>query len=125
MSIGRAIPILMITKLNRIFTTPRGQRIFCSFLLTAAAVAGLAAISSLRATDQAGSPNQNDSSKLAPWVVEHTANGEQAEFIVVLADQADLSGAATLRAKIDKGRLQTALTDRRRDAIGLRIPSAK
>src|SRR5437016_3562800 len=104
MSIGRAIPILMITKLNLMLKTPRWWRIFCSFLLTAAAIAGLAAISSLRATDEAGSPNQDDSSKIAPWVVQHTANGQRAEFIVVLADQADLSGAAMLRAKMDKAR---------------------
>src|SRR5438034_355179 len=104
MSIGRAIPIPMIRKLNLVVMTPRWRRIFFSFLLTAAALAGLAAISSSRATDQAGSPNQNDSAKIAPWVVEHTANGDRAEFIVVLADQADLSGAAMLRAKIDKGR---------------------
>jgi len=84
--------------------TPRGRRIFFSFLLTAAAFAGLAGISSTRATDQAGSPNQKDPAKIAPWVVAHTANGHQAEFMVVLADQADLSGAAMLRAKIDKGR---------------------
>ena len=32
--------------------------------------------------------------KIAPWVMEHTANGQQAEFFVVLADQADLSPAA-------------------------------
>src|SRR6266700_2543721 len=104
LSIGRAIPIPMIKKLNLIVMTPRGRRIFFSFLLTAAALAGLAAISSSRATDQAGSPNQNDSAKIAPWVVAHTANGQRAEFVVVLADQADLSGAAMLRAKIDKGR---------------------
>src|ERR1700719_4271760 len=29
--------------------------------------------------------------KIAPWVIEHTGNDWQAEFIVVLADQADLS----------------------------------
>src|SRR5438128_12144130 len=104
MPIGRAIPIPMIRKLNLIVMTPRGRRIFFSFLLIAAALAGLAAISSSRATDQAGSPNQNDSAKIAPWVVEQTANGRRAEFIVVLADQADLSGAAMLRGKIDKGR---------------------
>ena len=34
--------------------------------------------------------------KIAPWVMEHTANGQQAEFFVVLADQADLSPAASL-----------------------------
>ena len=26
--------------------------------------------------------------KIAPWVMEHTANGQKAEFLVVLADQA-------------------------------------
>ena len=42
--------------------------------------------------------------KVAPWVMEHTANGQQAEFFVVLADQADLSGAASLATKAEKGR---------------------
>jgi serine protease AprX len=42
--------------------------------------------------------------KIAPWVMEHTANGQEAEFFVVLADQADLSGAATLPTKSEKGR---------------------
>src|SRR6476646_8137377 len=42
--------------------------------------------------------------KIAPWVMEQTANGQQAEFFVVLADQADLSGAANLQTKTEKGR---------------------
>ncbi len=42
-------------------------------------------------------------SKLAPWVVEHTQNGKQAEFLVILSEQADLSGAALLRTKNEKG----------------------
>jgi serine protease AprX len=42
--------------------------------------------------------------KIAPWVMEHTANGQQAEFFVVLADQADVSGAASLPTKAEKGR---------------------
>src|ERR1043166_1809833 len=42
--------------------------------------------------------------KIAPWVTEHTANGQQAEFFVVLADQADLSGAADFSTKAEKGR---------------------
>ena len=91
----------MITKLNLMFKTPRWRPIFCSLLLTAAAVAGLAAISSSRATDQGPS---GAAAKVAPWVMDHTANGQKAEFIVVLADQADLSGAAMLHAKIDKTR---------------------
>jgi subtilisin family serine protease len=36
-------------------------------------------------------------------VVEHTANGQQAEFMVVLTDQADLSAALTMRTKTEKG----------------------
>src|SRR5262249_50765021 len=42
--------------------------------------------------------------KISPWVTEHTASGQQAEFFVVLADQADLSQAATLQTKAEKGR---------------------
>ena len=36
--------------------------------------------------------------------MQHTVNGQQAEFFVVLADQADLSGAANLETKAEKGR---------------------
>jgi subtilisin family serine protease len=42
--------------------------------------------------------------KIAPWVMEHTANGQEAEFFAVLADQADLSAAETLPTKAEKGR---------------------
>src|SRR5438270_10431085 len=37
--------------------------------------------------------------KIASWVIEHTANGQQAEFFIVLTDQADVSAAATLPTK--------------------------
>ncbi len=43
-------------------------------------------------------------SKIDPRVLAQTANGGQAEFLVVLADQADLSGAAALPTKLEKGR---------------------
>ena len=42
--------------------------------------------------------------KIAPWVIERTNNGQKAEFFVVLADQADLSGAVNLATKAEKGR---------------------
>src|SRR5207247_7589979 len=42
--------------------------------------------------------------KIASWVIDHTANGQRVEFFVVLADQADVSGAATLPTKAEKGR---------------------
>ena len=66
-------------------------------------MAALAAINSSRATNPGGSPNEEAAAtKIAPWVVEHTANGAQAEFMVVLADQADLSWAAAMRTRTDK-----------------------
>jgi serine protease AprX len=42
--------------------------------------------------------------KVAPWVLEQTANGAQADFLVVLNDQADVSAAARLSGKIERGR---------------------
>lgn len=42
--------------------------------------------------------------KIAPWVLDHTAHGKQAEFLVVLADQADFSAAYSLPTKLEKGR---------------------
>ncbi|HEY6120468.1 MAG TPA: S8 family serine peptidase [Pyrinomonadaceae bacterium] len=42
--------------------------------------------------------------KIAPWVLAHTDAKQDAEFLVVLADQADLSGAASLQTKEEKGR---------------------
>ena len=41
--------------------------------------------------------------KIDPWVLEQTAAKGQAEFLVVLADQADLSAAERLRTKEEKG----------------------
>src|SRR3989440_5702973 len=74
-------------------------------LLVAAGIAALGAIGSSRAISQrVGGNSVNVVNKIAPWVVGQTANGLQAEFFVVLADQADLSGAAALRTKNEKGR---------------------
>jgi serine protease AprX len=42
--------------------------------------------------------------KIAPWVLQHTAAKQEAEFLVVLTDQADLAGADSLRTKEEKGR---------------------
>lgn len=42
--------------------------------------------------------------KISSWVLEKTANGGEAEFLVALADQADLSGADALATKAEKGR---------------------
>jgi serine protease AprX len=58
-------------------------------------------------------------SKIAPWVIEHTANGQQAEFFVVLADQADLSQAVSLQTKAEKGRyVHTSLLNKAQTTQG-------
>jgi subtilisin family serine protease len=73
--------------------------------IVAAATAVLGAIASSRATNQDSSPDRiSITTKIAPWVMDHTANGQQAEFFVVLADQADLSGARGLTTKNEKNR---------------------
>src|SRR5881409_4222859 len=86
------------------------RRIFCSLFLIAALLAAVGAIGSSRA---GGSSRRGETTgqrvdtlhqKIASWVMQHTANGQQAEFFVVLADQADLSGAASLSTKAEKGR---------------------
>src|SRR4029077_6913586 len=98
------------------------RRIFCSLFLVAAAVALVAAVASSDAVGQRvelpaqGAFHSAPVQKIAPWVMEHTANGQQAEFFVVLTDQADLSPSANLPTKTEKGRfvyqtlLQTAQT---------------
>jgi len=89
---------------NRAFTSPRLRRLFCSLFIVAAAIAALGAFGSSRASSQGSPPGQAAiATKIAPWVMEHTANGQQAEFLVVLADQADLGGAAALPTKSAKG----------------------
>ena len=89
------------------------RRIFCSLFLVAAAVALVAAVASsdavgqrveIRSASQRVGDNAFHLGKIAPWVMEHTANGQHAEFFVVLADQADLSPAANLPTKTEKGR---------------------
>jgi serine protease AprX len=81
------------------------RRIFCSLFLVAAVAALVAAVASPDAVGQRVGGNAiNIANKIAPWVIEHTAYGQQAEFFVVLADQADLSPAANLPTKAEKGR---------------------
>src|SRR5207249_3228265 len=95
----------MTTHPNRTFTPSRLRRILCLLFFAAAAVAALGAIASSRAISQGGPPNQDaTANKIPPWVIEHKAKGQQAEVFVVLADQADLSGAAALPTKNEKGR---------------------
>src|SRR5881296_1905426 len=90
---------------NRAFTSPRLRRLFCSLSIVAAAIAALGAFGSSRASSQGSPPEQAAiATKIAPWVMEHTANGQQAEFFIMLADQADLSPAANLPTKAEKGR---------------------
>src|SRR3712207_1907904 len=58
-------------------------------------------------------------SKIAPWVLERTANGQEAEFLVVLDQQADLSGAAALKTKQEKGRfVRDALWNKAQETQG-------
>ena len=78
------------------------RRICCSLFFVAAGVAALGAIGFARASGE-GNPAAA-ANKMDPWVIEHTANGQQAEMMVVLTDQADLRPAAALATKNEKSR---------------------
>ena len=63
--------------------------------------------------------------KIDPWVLDKAAEGE-AEFLVFLNEQADLSGAAGLQAKLDKGTyVYESLTDVARRTQGPVLQSLK
>ena len=96
----------MKTKIpNPTFTPSRWRRMFCSLFFAVTAIAAIAAISFSPAIGQGSPPVPGTKAdKIEQWVVEHTVNGQQAEFMVVLADQADVSGADTMRTKTEKGR---------------------
>ena len=82
------------------------RRVLCSLFLMATAVAAAGAVASSRVANHQGAAVSSPPSaaqKIAPWVVEHTANGQQAEFFVVLGDQAELSHADGLQTKAEKG----------------------
>jgi serine protease AprX len=75
---------------------------FCSIFFVAVAIAVLGAIGSSLATGRGG-PSAT-ANKIEPWVIEHTANGQQAELMVVLVDQVDVRPAAALATKNEKSR---------------------
>ena len=64
----------------------------------------LASLLSINFKPPALAQSQEAAGKIAPWVLDRTAGNQEAEFLVVLADQADLSGAAALQTKEEKGR---------------------
>src|SRR4029453_561192 len=83
----------------------RWRRIFCSLFLVAAVVAAVGDVAPSRAVSQGGSPvSAVTGKKNAPWVSKQTAKNKKHELFFVLCDQADLSGAGTMRVKTVKGR---------------------
>jgi serine protease AprX len=80
------------------------RRVFSIILFCLAALAAIFAIAPSRAVNPPHSGQALVVSKIAPWVIDHTADGKQAEFLVVLADQADFSAAYSLTTKLEKGR---------------------
>ena len=95
----------MIKNAHRTFAASPWRGVFCSLFLVAAIAALVSALASSDAVGQrVGGNAVNIANKIAPWVVQHTAYGQQAEFFVVLADRADLSAAANLPTKTEKAR---------------------
>ena len=87
-------------------------RLFLAFVFCAAsmllALLSFAGIPSHSSSSPSGNERIGHDAKIAPWVLEQTANGGQAEFLIVMADQADLSGASALKTKPEKARFVRA-----------------
>jgi serine protease AprX len=81
--------------------TPDGRRLVrgLSLLVVAALAATVVPVDS-----KALGARSSGRDKIDPWVLERAAGDRQAEFIVVLAEQADLSPAARLTDKVAKAR---------------------
>ena len=100
----------MILNQNRTFASPRLRSALWLFSFIAASVAVVGAIGSAHVIGKreksvrSGWQVVSQCCKMSPWVIKHTANGQQAEFFVVLTDQADLSKAMNLQTKTEKGR---------------------
>src|SRR5262245_29091952 len=94
----------MIANSGRSLASSRLRIFFRSFSVIAAGIVVAGANGSSPSIIQYVEPESASAGKIATWVIQHTANGQQAEFFVVLADQADLSGAINLATKADKGR---------------------
>jgi serine protease AprX len=105
---------------NKRFTRSRLLWVFSLVFFVAATIAALGGIGSSRAISQGVGGNPvNAANKIAPWVLAQTANDQQAEFFVVLADQAYLRAAATLHSKNEKAQfVHDALWNKRQTTQG-------
>ena len=95
----------MISNPQRTSGSSRSRTLVCVFLFIASGFAVICAtgIGEREHSARSGWHVASQSSKIVPWVIERTANGQKAEFFVVLVDQADLSGAINLTTKAEKG----------------------
>ena len=88
----------------KLFVSGRTLRPIMWVIVSCAAIAmAVCAIAPSSALSSA-TVQESGASKIAPWVVEHTAGGKQVEFLTVLAAQANLRDADELRSKEEKGR---------------------
>jgi serine protease AprX len=80
--------------------TPRRLVLLALLLLI-----GLAAGPPPRALAQGPAPEAQAREKISPWLLDHLQTAPQAGFLVILEDQADLSGAAFQPTREARGRL--------------------
>ena len=65
------------------------------------------AVSAASADPEPGVPSAAEAAKISPWVLAATERAGEAPILVLLSTQADLSGAAALASKGEKGRFVT------------------
>jgi subtilisin family serine protease len=79
------------------------KSILLSSIIALSAVIAVFSIGLARPDEPATLSDSAALNKIAPWVIDHTADGAPAEFFIVLNSQPDLTPARQLSRKIDKG----------------------
>jgi uncharacterized protein (TIGR03437 family) len=73
-------------------------------LLLVTGLLNLTAVTAINHLTSTGTGNAALERKVSPWLLAHSTNDEEAEFLVILNDRADLSAAAQLDSREEKAR---------------------
>ena len=91
-------------RLESCYNCDMKRSILLTVLTSLSLIAAVVSISQASSIGPIGPTEPPSPNKIAGWVIDQTSGGAPTEFLVVMADQADLSGADKLPTKAEKGR---------------------
>src|SRR4051794_25378335 len=88
----------------RVRQFPKSPRIFASLILCCAGAVLAIASLAMDGPRRRAPANETAMAKVAPWLAERLTDTQPIDFVIVLNEQADLSGADRLKTKPEKSR---------------------